>query len=82
MGLCAGEGWGWAGARRTLLCSHPQYTQTLTSDLVQHHVETAAEGGIETHGHRDGHMAEGLGQAAAVDIILCQDIWGPGLEKG
>lgn len=60
---------------------HPR-TQSLTSDLVQHHVQAAAKGGIETHGHRDGHMAEGLGQAAAVDIIFCQDIWRPGLGKG
>lgn len=53
----------------------------LTHDLVQHHVQAAAKGGVETHGHRDRHVAESLGQAAAVDVILCQDIWGPGVGK-
>lgn len=52
----------------------PQHTQSLTSDLVQHHVQAAAKGGVETHCHRDRHVAEGLGQTAAVDIVLCQDI--------
>lgn len=70
-----------AGPEARFPCSPPQNTQSLTSDLVQHHVQAAAKGGIETHGHRDRHVAEGLGQAAAVDIIFCQDIWRPGLGK-
>lgn len=70
------------GADQGFLSSHPQHTRILTSDLVQHQVQAAAKGGIETHGHRNRHVAEGLGQAAAVDIILCQDIWRPGLWRG
>lgn len=62
--------------------SLPQHTESLTGDLVQHHVQTAAKGGIETHGHRDRHVAEGLGQAAAVDVIFCQNIWRPGWGAG
>lgn len=71
-----GEAWSWAGTRGPV--SHPprnKHTQLLTRDLVQHHVQAAAERGIETHGHRDRHVAECLGQAAAVDVILCQDVW-------
>lgn len=60
----------------------PPPTQILTRDLVQHQVQAAAKGGIESHRHRHRHVAEGLGQAAAVDIILGQDIWGPGLGSG
>lgn len=82
----ASGSWGSLGLGREqrlhFLCLHPQHTQILTRDLVQHQVQAAAKGGIETHGHRHRHVAEGLGQAAAVDIILCQDIWGPGLGRG
>lgn len=54
--------------------THTQYMQILTHDFVQHQVKTAAEGSIETHGHRDGHVTQSFSQTAAVDIILCQDV--------
>lgn len=50
--------------------------QILTHDFIQHQVKTAAEGSIETHSHGDRHMTQSLRQTAAVDIILCQDVWG------
>lgn len=78
----AGQGPGDRGPGAPFPSLPPQHTQSLTSDLVQHHVQAAAKGGIETHGHRDRHVAEGLGQAATVDIIFCLDIWGPRLGKG
>lgn len=82
--------WGKPGAGRgpealfLILPTTHTHTQLLTRDLVQHHVQAAAERGVETHSHRDWHMAECLGQAAAVDVILCQDVWwlGVGTESG
>lgn len=75
-----GRGWDLESGKVTRNCvscttpACPRYKQTLTHDLVQHHVKTAAKGSIETHGHRDRHVTQGFSQTAAVDIILCQDV--------
>lgn len=51
---------------------------TPTGDLVQQGVEAVATGGVEAHSDRGGRVAQRLGEAAAVDVILRQRLWGPG----
>lgn len=79
--------WGWRlqgkgvtwktgqGPETLLPVPHPRSMYViLTHDFIQHQVKTAAEGSVETHCHRDGHVTQSFSQTAAVDIILCQDV--------